>query len=352
MADTPSHPQSPSSPPPPPSHPGQAYGPPYGPYPPRRSVWRRLGKMLLVMALVVSVLVNLILVAAVGMLSAGAAGLEQVTLRDGQADQKIAVYEVGGVINDEQAQTFHRFTRQVSDDPNVKAVVVRIESPGGSVSASDQIHHDILELMKGGRRKVVVSMGGVAASGGYYIAAPADEIYAEQTTVTGSIGVIAQVPVIAETLHKIGVDMVVIKSTQAEQWKDALSPFKQPTVEEIAYVRSLLDQMHRRFAKDVVLAGRTKAGMVEADLPDVANGQIWLGPDAIDKKLVDKLGYFDDAVDGTAKLAGLSKPKVVRYRRRQGLLDVLRAESPGVRIDGKLLDDVQTPRLLMLWRVQ
>ena len=341
-------------PPPPPPPPammpaGLPIGPmpPYPPPPRRRSRLAIVVIVLLVLLLGGSVLVNLGMIVTLG----GAAGpLQQEVLRDGSRSQVVAVYELAGIIDERMVNEFNAFARQAIGDSNVQAVVLRVESPGGGVSASDEIHNRVLDLKKAGK-KVVVSMGSVAASGGYYVSAPADRILAEATTVTGSIGVISMYPVLSGTLEKVGAKMVVIKSTPAV-YKDVMSPFREPQPQDEAYIRDLLDKIHQRFVDVIYDGGKAQFKAVE-DVKALAIGKIWLGPEAMDLHLVDQIGYLTDAEDQAASLAGLSSPKVVRYARRAGLLQLLASErSPGVNIDAHLLDDIQTPRLMLLWKVE
>jgi protease-4 len=316
------------------------------------------------MALVVSVLVNAYLLVFV------AAQMEHpfdtTVLRQGEQSQTIAVYQVCGVLNDASAGSFRKFQEDILNDANVRAVVLRIDSPGGAVSSSDQMHEMICRIQSKGK-KVVVSMGGVAASGGYYISAPANLVIAEPTTITGSIGVIAQWPIISGTLYKIGAEMMTVKSTHADDWKDAESPFRKPSEEQLARLRYMLDQIQQRF-EQIVADGRGSkltlaAPLAAASQPAVApakyegfNGKVYLAAEAKELGLVDEIGYLTDATDRAAELAGLANPRVLMYKQHRGLMERMMGAqagmATGLTIDAELVDRIQTPRVLMMWKAE
>lgn len=293
------------------------------------------------------------------------------TVRPGKEDQTIAVYEVSGVLGEKAASRLQRFCREVGKDGNVKAVVLRVDSPGGGVSASDQMYEAVRRLRADKGKKVVVSMGSVAASGGYYVSVAADEIIAEPTTVTGSIGVLMNWLVMKGTMDKIGLESVLMKSTNARGWKDEVSPYAKPDERQRKHLQAVLDKLQGRFEK-VVRQGRAgklrekevtysirvgegdSARTVEHTEIEPLNGKIYLPDEALAVGLIDEIGYLSAAIDRAKELAGLDKPRVIRYRRRKGFMEeILGAEVPaGVKLDAQLLDRFQTPRLLMLWKVE
>ncbi len=332
---------------------------------PRKPLWKRLliiGAVLIIIFLVMGVISNAVQ-SKIGRLTSD--GLDVKVLKPGSDDQVVAVYEVFGVINSKQAGRVKAFCDMVSDDPNVKAVVLRVVSPGGGISACDDIHKMVTDLKSDGK-KIVVSMGAVAASGGYYISAPADAIYAEPTTVTGSIGVLSAWIVIKGTLEKYGAKAVVVRSTKTRAWKAAMNPFEDPADYQIESIRKLLDVMQERFEK-VVRDGRGKKlktttaektytnakGKKFAITETIPfNGNIFTAAEALESGLIDKVGYLDDAIDQAATLAGLSKPKVLKYTIRKGLLEQLTAAKAGPLIDTNVLDEIQTPKLMMIWKIE
>jgi protease-4 len=236
----------------------------------------------------------------------------------------VGVVEVKGLIIDskETIKQLHDF----EGNQYVKAVVLRIDSPGGVVGPSQEIYEEVRKLT--GKKRVVVSMGSVAASGGYYIAAPANEIFANPGTVTGSIGVLMKLSNIEGLLGKIGLKSFVLKSGK---YKDAGSPVRPMTSEEKAIMQSVIDSMHRQFIK-AVAEGRKLPPETVARLAD---GRIFSGEQALDLKLVDKLGDLQDAVAEAGKMAGIrGEPKVIYPPEKKSLLRDLLIEEVVGRIAG------------------
>ncbi len=214
---------------------------------------------------------------------------------------KVGVLEVKGVIANVQPtiEELAKFRR----DGSVKAVVVRIESPGGGVSPSQELYQEIRRTVR--EKPVVVSMGSVAASGGYYIACAAQKIYANPGTITGSIGVILQFTNFEELLRKIGFRMEVVKSGP---YKDVGNPGREMTAEEKAYLQEMVDNVHQQFVRDVARGRRMKVEKVR----EVADGRIFTGEQAMELGLVDELGNLKDAINAAAKMAAIEgEPKIV-----------------------------------------
>nr|HID14326.1 signal peptide peptidase SppA [Anaerolineae bacterium] len=202
---------------------------------------------------------------------------------------------------------------QADADPSIKAVVVRVNSPGGSVVASDEIYHALLEFEK----PVVVSMGEVAASGGYYIACGSDYIVAHPDTLTGSIGVISQFLNVEELLDEIGVDVVVITSGPH---KDIGSPFREMTEEEQALWEGIIDEIYEGFVELVAQA----RGLPLEEVRALADGSIYTGRQALELGLVDEVGTLDDAVAKAAELGGIEgEPRVVELKPTPTFFDLL-----------------------------
>jgi protease-4 len=200
---------------------------------------------------------------------------------------------------------------QAQKDTSVKAVVLRINSPGGSVVASDEIYQQMLKMEK----PIVVSMGELAASGGYYISAPADLIVANPATLTGSIGVITQVPNLEELMEKIGVEVVVIKSGIH---KDEGSLFREMTEEEEAIWQAIIDEAYGQFVA-IVAEGR---GLSEEKVREIADGRVYTGKQAMELGLVDDLGNLPEAIDRAAELGGIEgEPRLVEYHRPPTLFE-------------------------------
>lgn len=360
--------------PPPAPGPGQTVppiryaSPPTSPCPPRRSMFSRLMSVLGCLVVVGSIVLNVSLLIALGVREISIAGMRTEVLQSGDGSQTVAVYRVEGIIDSEATEQFGKFYNQVKDESNVKAVVLYVNSPGGTVSDSEQIYRMVSDLKSRGK-PVVVSMGGLAASGGYYISACADAIFAEPATITGSIGVITGVLNLEGTLDKVGMKMVVLKSSHAEGWKDMLSSFREPQEREKQYVISLLNDMQDRF-ENIVRQGRGDKLVTKEETyqvrdgegPDAAkmitkkdlaplNGKIYIAEKAKEYGLVDEIGFLDNAYSRAAELAGLSAPNVVVYRKQANFLEALGgATGPALRLDARSIQNAQTPQFMMLWK--
>jgi protease-4 len=228
---------------------------------------------------------------------------------------RLAVVEVEGIIVN--GDDVVRDLKEHADNPAVRAVVLRVNSPGGVVGPTQEIFSAVQRVRRGGK-PVVASLGAVAASGGYYIAAAADQIYANPGTLTGSIGVVMQLANVEGLLKKVGVDYVVIK---AGAFKDVGSFARPMSAEERRILQALLDDVYGQFV-NAVAEGR----QLERDaVLRFADGRIYSGQQAQALRMVDELGGLEDAIDAAAKLGGLpERPRVVLPRRRFSITDLLR----------------------------
>src|SRR5256712_6098936 len=237
----------------------------------------------------------------------------------GTAADKILMMDISGVISEkgssnplsESEDLVARIKEErtlAAEDSHIKALLLRINSPGGTVTASDVIHHEISEFKTKRKIPVVATIMDIGASGGYYIAVAADQIIAHPTSVTGSVGVI-MLRVSAEgLLQKIGVEASAIKSGAK---KDIGSPFRPMTEDERAILQSMINGFFSRFL-DVVSKGRS----LPADqLKVIADGRVVTGPQALQLGLVDQVGYLDDGIAAAKKLAGLTDARVIMYAR-------------------------------------
>lgn len=222
--------------------------------------------------------------------------------------------------------------RRAKNDPVVQAIVMRVNSPGGGIVASDDIYREVLRIIHAGK-PIVVSMGTVAASGGYYISAPASRIVASPGTMTGSIGVMATVPNAKEAFDKLGISVTVIKSGPH---KDASSLFREMTEEEVAHYQSMIDQMYEQFVS-IVAEGRQ---MDKDRVRQIGDGSVYTGEQAKQLGLVDELGDLETAVDLAAELGGITgKPRIVEYRRPSFFETVFGSSTAGppkISLDGAL----------------
>lgn len=310
-------------PPPPPGYmPPWAYGPPHGGSSSGPSVMRKVSTSIAATLILFSIGLNIYL----GIWFAGSmrdVGLLEREFRAGDAAQRIVVLPVQGIIDNDMSGFVRDALRRLDQKPP-RAIVLRIESGGGGITPSDQIYEALRQFrLKHPDVPIIASYGSLAASGGYYISAGADHIMAEPTSITGSIGVVAPVMTIDGLLDKIGITPEVIVATDSPD-KDVanniLRPWEDRDREE---VRRLLDRAHERFVA-VVMEGRATK-LNEAQVRELAKGQVFTTEEAIANDLIDGRGYLNDAIDHAIAAAGLlpDEPQVTVIRRPQPLLAAL-----------------------------
>jgi protease-4 len=360
-APPPSYTPPPAAPPPPPP-----LTPPPVIVPPASTPPRRQGRGWMVVALVLLVLLGISVFANMshflsGLVPMKAAHsnsvgprLEEVSTEDNGAASKIAVIGVDGIITDRaldqggynMVDVIKAQLKRAEEDDKVKAVILKVDSPGGEVLASDEISRAIADFQTKPRGKpVVCSMGGLAASGGYYVSAPCRWIVANDLTITGSIGVIMSTWNYRGLMDKVGVRPETFKSGK---YKDMLSGSREPnsiTEEERGMVQSLINETYEKF-KSVVLAGRKRAQeknrdkgrALSEDWADYADGRILSGTEAFKLGFVDELGTFDDAVKRAKSIAGISRgANLIEYQQRFDFSDLFRlfgkSDSKVVKVD-------------------
>ena len=229
---------------------------------------------------------------------------------------KIGVVDITGVIIDADA-TVKRL-KKFGDDDDIKAIILHIDTPGGGAAASEEISREVRRIRTEKKKKVVASIGTLGASGGYYVASAADKIFADQASIVGSIGVIAEWVNYGELLQWAKLKEVVIK---AGEYKDTGDPARDLTPAEREYLQSLIDDMHGQFIRAVAEGRHAQVD----DIKKIANGKVWTGEQALGLKLIDQLGDFQDAIKDTAKSVGISgEPTIVKpEKEKKSLWDVL-----------------------------
>lgn len=234
----------------------------------------------------------------------------------------VGLVEVKGVIIDSQETV--KQLNELRKNGRVKAVVLRIDSPGGVVAPSQEIYAEVKKLAA--VKKVVVSMGSLAASGGYYIAVPATEIFANPGTITGSIGVLMKYSNVEGLLGKIGVKAFTLKTGK---YKDVGSPVRPMSAQDKAMLQGVIESAYGQFVR-AVAQGRN---LPEEDVRKIADGRIFTGEQALALKLVDRLGTLEDAIDEAGKLAGIKgEPRVIRPARKKKLLSDMLVEESAAKI--------------------
>jgi len=303
-----------------------------------------------------SLTLNIYLLIMTGLMGGGrTSSLNTDVIKAGDTAQQIAVVPIRGLIVDATYQQFNKWISAIEEDSNVKAIVLDVDTPGGEVTASDQIHRRIQAFKAVRNIPVVVSMGGMGTSGGYYVSANANWIVAQPTTLTGNIGVRWDRLSLAKMADKVGVEDNSLHSTGAD-FKTAGSMWKTETPAETAYLTGLIDEAFRIF-KGVVKDGRGKN--LTQSIDEIANGKVYTATEAKTLGLIDQVDYPDAAYAKAASLAGLSSPHVVRYSRPPSFFESFGAESSaslgvkleagGLKFDRNLLHDLAAPRMMYHW---
>jgi len=281
----------------------------------------------------------------------GEKSIREVVLVDARAEEKILLVDVSGVIAQHGgpsllakeggvlSRVYHRLEK-AAEDPKIKGVIIRLDTPGGEVTASDILYHEILRFREKTGLPVLALMMGVCASGGYYIASACDYLIAHPSSLTGSIGVISVFPDIHDLFDKVGVRVQVIKSGKM---KDSGSPFREMTDAEKEVFQEIVDEYYRRFL-DAVAESR-KEVLSKDQLVSLADGRIFTATQALDSGLVDAVGYFSDALKTILDLASIPRAKVIAYTyypRTRTNLYAARMEEDSFRTETSISDILRT----------
>ncbi|MCC7204074.1 MAG: signal peptide peptidase SppA [Phycisphaeraceae bacterium] len=311
-------------PPPPTGYPPVMMAPPP---PPRWSFLGRLARRALVMLLVLSILLNLVLLAGSSEMAGG--GVRETTYASGDATRRIVILPIEGIIDDAKAEFVQDALAHLRASKPA-AIVLRVDSPGGTVSAADRIWHELSQFKEEQKIPLVASYAGQAASGGYYVSALSDKIIAEPTCITGSVGVIMTAFSVEGLLQKVGVTPQILIA-QGSELKDTGSMFRAWTEKDKQIMQKILDTMYDRFV-GVVAKGRS---MTDEQARAAADGAPLTVPQAIERHLVDQEGFLEDALGAAKELAKIPAdvtPKVTTLHPRQpfdlwSILGVQRADS-------------------------
>ncbi len=287
--------------------------------------------------------------------------MEEKTLM-GKGSDKILLLDIQGLISNQDQRTITGFpikkglvetVREIlmkaEEDDKIKALLIRVNSPGGTVTSSDIIYHEIMSFKEKAKIKVYVSIVDLAASGGYYIAMSGDTLMAHPTSLTGSIGVIAVKVDVSGLMKKIGVDWEVVKSGDK---KDFLSPLRALTAEEKILFQNTIDNFHNRFV-DVIVKNRPSLDL--ETVRKLADGRVYNSDQALEAKLIDAIGYLDDTLERIGKDLGLTDPKVITYHRPGEYKSNLYSSVPNsptinlLNIDLGLNLDKASPHFMYLW---
>jgi protease-4 len=280
---------------------------------------------------------------------------------EGEGDRKILLLDISGTISEQEksgglmgqptpsmVSVIRESLQKAEKDASVAGVILRINSPGGTVTASDIIHHDISGFRKRTRLPIHACIMSIGTSGGYYVASAADVITAHPTSITGSIGVILMKFNVEGLMGKIGVEEQTVKSGEK---KDILSPFRKATPEEVRMGQEIIDQLYGRFL-DVIIA-RPGNRLTRDDLKKVADGRILTAGQALEARLIDRSGYLDDVIAELRKQVGDDKAKVVTYYRPgnyKGSIYAEAGEKSGIMEMFGGMEAVSGSGFMYLWR--
>ncbi len=280
---------------------------------------------------------------------------------EGDGAKKILLIDISGTITEQEksggllkhsgpsmVSLVRESLRKAEKDDRIAGLILRINSPGGTVTASDIIHHEIVEFRNRRNVPVLACIMGVGTSGGYYVAAAADEIIAHPTAITGSIGVILMKFNVEGLMEKIGVAEQTVKSGDK---KDIMSPFRKATPEEIKLGQEIIDQFYGRFL-DIVMA-RKGNSLSRDELRKLADGRLYTARQALEGKLVDGIGYLDDVIASIRKTVGDDRARVVSYYRPgtyKGSIYADAGEQGGVLEMFGSLDAFSAGSFMYLWR--
>jgi len=313
------------------------------------SGWRIFWGIVTALSVMANIALVLMLIGIIAVFAVGRSGnmLAEEVIREGPASAKIAVITVEGIIYGELAKDVYQQLEKARQDRHIKGVIIRVDSPGGLISASDQIYKEIRKYRQEEGKPVVAFMQDIATSGGYYTSVACDKIIAEPTALTGSIGVIMGHFVFQELLeNKLGILPVIITAGKKKDWP---SSFHVPTEEQLQYLRDkLITPAYERFVQ-VVAEGRQSQLTID-DVKRLADGGIMGAQEALNEKLIDEIGYLDDAIGLVKSLAGIKEARVVEYRKPFSLASFLSYRSQNVlKIDKTMLYELSTPQVLYLW---
>jgi protease IV len=283
---------------------------------------------------------------------------------EGSGDKKIVIIELAGFISEKESGSGFRQTpstvvlikealQKAAEERDVAGIILRINSPGGTVTASDIIHHEIVGFRKKTKLPVYAVITGIGASGGYYAAAGCDEISAHPTAVTGSIGVVLMKFQVTGLMEKIGVSEQTVKSGIH---KDILSPFRPGTPVEDGLLQEIIDQMHRRFVE--VVQNRPGSTLDKCRVEKLADGRLYTAEQALNVGLIDRVEYLDETIIRMKQRLGLERATIVSYYHSGDYKGTIYSALPGggtptinlINLDLGNLEMLNSSKFLYLWQ--
>lgn len=322
--------------------PAPIYIPQVAPPAKKSSMFSRILSSLFVSLFILSVIMNFYLAILLS------SGLQARVYQEGDEKNRIALISLDNSIDMQTAAELRNMLIRAEEDDTVRAVILVVNSPGGQVSPSNMIHKYITDYKEETGNPVYVSIQQLGASGAYWIACATDKIYAQTNAIVGSIGVI-YINFVAEEAfkEKLGLDPLILKSSRSP-YKFRGPPFRHPTDKEKEKIRKELDTVHEAFVA-IVRDGR---GLEEDEAWAIAEGDVYNGPDALEEKLIDGVGFLEDVIDDLTATVGLTDPQVIRYNIPPTLRELLLAKSEAknpLDLQFQLEKWATTPKIQALW---
>lgn len=307
--------------------------------------WKIFFGIILGLSIIANLVLLLVLAASAILFTVGKSEyfIEKI-LEEGPAANKIAVIRIEGIINNKLSQDIHQQIEAVKKDKTVKAVIFRTNSPGGGIAASDRIYDEICRFRAETGKPVVAFMDTIAASGGLYTSCACDKIIAEPTAITGSIGVIMGHLVLQDLLEqKLGIKPVIVKSSVRKDWPTTFEPV---TEEQIAYLNDkLIIPAYERF---ISIVAKSRNMLTNEQVRALADGSIYNASEALENKLVDEIGYMQEAITTAKLLANIADAKIIEYEKPFSFEKLLGAQT-FFKLDRDSLLELTTPQLMYLW---
>ena len=294
------------------------------------------------------IIIAMVFFCIIGVIAILSGELTPAIIKSGDPMNQIAVIDLTNIIDMDNAKKMNFMLKQAENDDKIKGVIISVNCPGGMVAPSDMIAHDIELLKQRTGKPVYVSVQQLSASGAYWATAGCDKIFAQTNSLVGSIGVIYNNMIVKNTLDKIGVTPITIKSSKSPM-KDNGSMFRMPTEEEIKNIQDDIDRTHDRFITRVA-EGRNLA---KSDVIECATGEVYDGPESIEKGLIDEIGFLeDDVINALANELKIRNPQVIKLQPMPSFKDVLtgaQAKVEGLDIHKQFIDMATTPKIQVLW---
>ena len=313
---------------------------------PKRSFFGGLFKF--VSRLISLAIAAMIFMSVIGIIAVFSGGLHPVIIQDGDSLNQIAVIELNDVINMGNAKKMNGMLKEAERNKNIKGIIISVNCPGGMVAPSDMIAHDIELFKQKSGKPVYVSVQQLSASGAYWATAGCDKIFAQANSMVGSIGVIYNNMVVKDTLDKIGFTPVIIKSSKSPM-KDTGSMFRMPTDQEIADIQSDIDKTHDRFIEKVAQGRNLSTDAIIK----CATGDVYDGPEALEKGLIDEIGFLeDDVINALRNELKLLNPQVIKLQPMPSFKEMLtgaQAKVKSMDIHQQYIDLATTPKIQAIW---